>query len=82
MTTSTFSNSNIQEQAIAHSGFGGNSDLQPDYRLKEEIQADNSKVFDTSRGIGSGNEPYLSTTLEEEEQNLRYLTSVDSDAVY
>jgi hypothetical protein len=60
--------------------FGGNSDLQPDWLwVKRRDSADNSKVFDTSRGIGSGNEPYLSTTLEEEEQTYGYLTSVDSD---
>ena len=60
--------------------FGGNSDLQLDWLwVKRRDSADNSKVFDTSRGIGSGNEPYLTTISTEEEQTYAYLTSVDSD---
>jgi len=60
--------------------FGGNSDLQPDWLwVKRRDSSDNSKVFDTSRGIGSGSEPYLTTVSTEEEQTYAYLTSVDSD---
>ncbi len=60
--------------------FGGNSDLQPDWLwVKRRNSSDNSKVFDTSRGIGSGNEPYLTTVSTEQEQTYAYLTSVDSD---
>ena len=60
--------------------FGGNSDLQLDWLwVKRRDSTDNSKVFDTSRGIGSGSEPYLTTVSTEEEQTYAYLTSVDSD---
>ena len=60
--------------------FGGNSNLQLDWLwVKRRDSADSSKVFDTSRGIGSGSEPYLSTNSEEEEQTYAYLTSVNSD---
>ncbi len=60
--------------------FSGNSDLQLDWLwVKRRDSTGNSKVFDTSRGIGSGSEPYLTTTTNEQEQTYGYLTSVDSD---
>jgi hypothetical protein len=60
--------------------FGGNSDLQLDWLwVKRRDSSNNSKVFDTSRGIGDGDEPYLTTVSDEEEQTYAYLTSVDSD---
>tara|TARA_Y100001937_G_scaffold123310_1_gene185938 strand:+ start:1436 stop:2521 length:1086 start_codon:yes stop_codon:yes gene_type:complete len=60
--------------------FDGNSDLQLDWLwVKRRDSTDNSKVFDTSRGIGSGSEPYLTTVSTEEEQTYAYLTSVNSD---
>ena len=60
--------------------FGGNSDLQLDFLwVKRRDDSDNSKVFDTSRGIGGGDEPYLTTVSNEAEQTYAYLTSVNSD---
>ena len=60
--------------------FGGNSDLQLDFLwVKRRDDSNNSKVFDTSRGIGEGDEPYLTTVSTEEEQTYAYLTSVNSD---
>jgi hypothetical protein len=60
--------------------FGGNSDLQLDFLwVKRRDSSGNSKVFDTSRGIGSGSEPYLTTVSNEAEQTYGYLTSVNSD---
>ena len=75
-------------QAVTYTGggddssvtFGGNSDLQLDWLwVKRRDSSGNSKVFDTSRGIGSGDEPYLTTVSGEQEQTYAYLTSVNSD---
>ena len=84
----TIDDPSAHHQAVTYTGggnsssvtFGGNSDLQLDWLwVKRRDSADNSKVFDTSRGIGSGSEPYLTTVSDEQEQTYGYLTSVNSD---
>ena len=88
MAYTTINDPSAHHQSVAYTGagnnssvtFGGNSDLQLDWLwVKRRDSTDNSKVFDTSRGIGSGNEPYLTTISGEQEQTYAYLTSVDSD---
>ena len=88
MAYTTIDDPSAHFQAVAYTGggnsssvtFGGNSDLQPDFLwIKRRDSADNSKVFDTSRGVGSGNEPYLTTVSDEQEQSYNYLASMDSD---
>ena len=88
MAYTTIDDPSAHHQSVAYTGagngssvtFGGNSDLQLDWLWVKRLDTtDNSKVFDTSRGIGSGNEPYLTTVSTEEEQTYAYLTSVDSD---
>jgi hypothetical protein len=88
MAYTTIDDPSAYFQAVTYTGggnsssvtFGGNSDLQPDFLwIKRRDSADNSKVMDTSRGVGSGNEPYLTTVSNEQEQSYNYLASMDSD---
>jgi hypothetical protein len=88
MAYTTIDDPSAHHQSVAYTGagnnssvtFGGNSDLQLDWLwVKRRDSSGNSKVFDTSRGIGSGAEPYLTTVSTEQEQTYAYLTSVDSD---
>ena len=88
MAYTTIDDPSAHFQAVTYTGggndssvtFGGNSDLQLDFLwVKRRDSADNSKVFDTSRGIGGGDEPYLTTVSNEAEQTYAYLTSVNSD---
>ena len=88
MAYTTIDDPSAHHQAVLYTGagnnssvtFGGNSNLQVDWLwVKRRDSANNSKVFDTSRGMGSGDEPYFTTISAEKEQTFGYLTSVDSD---
>lgn len=88
MAYTTIDDPSAHHQAVLYTGggngssvtFDGNSDLQVDWLwVKRRDSANNSKVFDTSRGMGSGDEPYFTTISAEKEQTYGYLTSVNSD---
>ena len=88
MAYTTIDDPSAHHQAVLYTGggngssvtFDGNSDLQVDWLwVKRRDSANNSKVFDTSRGMGSGDEPYFTTISAEKEQTYGYITSVNSD---